>query len=98
MRGQYSSVSIVTRLWAELLRSHISIPGRGKSFVACPKLPDWVWGLSNLLYSGYQRQGVGGMKLTTHPDLMPRLRISGVLLLLLHMLLFHTQRSEIIVL
>lgn len=43
-RSQYSSVSILTRLWAKL-RCHSSIPGRGKSFVSCSVQPDWLWGL-----------------------------------------------------
>jgi hypothetical protein len=42
-RSHYSSVSVVTRLWAKL-RCHSSIPGRGKSFVSCCAQPHWLWG------------------------------------------------------
>ena len=73
-RSQYSSVTIVTRLWAKL-RCHSSIPGRGKSFVSCSTQPDWLWGLPNLLRSGYQGQGGWNMNLTRHPHLMPRWRV-----------------------
>jgi len=79
-RSQYSSVNILTRLWAKL-RCHSSIPGRGKSFVSCSTQPDWLWGLPNLLHSGYQGQGGWGMKPTSHPHLIPRWRVREALLL-----------------
>ena len=52
-RSQDSSVNTVSRLWAWQLKN-CSIPSSSKRllFTNCP---DWLWGLPNLLFSGYWR-------------------------------------------
>jgi hypothetical protein len=64
---------------------HSSNPGRGKRFLSYPKHPDLLWDPPNLLFNG--DQGVlnqswssKGMKLTTHLQLTPSLRMSVAIL------------------
>jgi hypothetical protein len=60
-------------------------PGRGKRFFCFPKYPDRLWGQSSLLLNAYWGYIPGlnwpGRELES-PNLMPRLRMSGVIMLL----------------
>jgi len=51
-------------------------PGRGWEFLSSPPCPDQLWGPPSLLSKGYQGQGV---KLTTHPNLVPKSRMCRVI-------------------
>jgi hypothetical protein len=80
-RSRDSTVGIVTsyRLDERLVGILVSV---GSRIFSPPRRPDWLWGAPSLLYNGYQgfflrgvkRQGV---KLTTHPQLVPRTRKCG---------------------
>jgi len=77
-RSWCSIVGIVT--WCRLGGLGLN-PGRVR------KCPDWLWGLPILLFSGYQCSFLEvhgqGMKLTIHLHLLPRIRMSGAVPLLL---------------
>ena len=61
--------------------------GRSKWFFCSPNHPDWLWSLPSFLFIWYQCSFLeakhGGMMLITHLYLVMRLRMTGVLPLLL---------------
>jgi len=60
-------------------RKH-SIPGRDKRLSFPPEHLDWLWVLSSIIFNEYSvlfawGKLAGGMKLSTHLHLLPRLRM-----------------------
>jgi hypothetical protein len=72
-RSLGSSVSIVSDCG---LDDWGSIPDRGRRFFFYPLRQDRLWGPPSLLYNGYRGSFPRGVMLTTHPHLVPRLRMS----------------------
>jgi hypothetical protein len=71
-----------------------SNPGRAKRYVQSPKKsPDRLWGPYSVLFNGYggsfREVKRSGVKLTIHLRLVPRLRMSGTIPLLLHIILLY---------
>jgi hypothetical protein len=64
-----------------------STPGRGKKFFSLLKRPDRLWDLFSVLFNGYQCSFQGwsdrGMTVAIHLHLVPRLRMSRAIFLLL---------------
>jgi hypothetical protein len=63
----------------------VTSPGRGWKSLSSPPCPDRLWGPPSLLSNRYQGllpwgQSYRGVKLTTHPHLVPRLRMRGAIL------------------
>jgi hypothetical protein len=82
----YSGLSNFSQLGFEndCLWAGLGIKSRwGEIFRTCP---DWPWGPPSLLYNGYwvfpRGKVAGGVVLTTHPLLAPRLRMSKAIPLL----------------
>ena len=95
--SQDSIVSVVTGLQAGWLRNHGSIPGRDKRFFSSNRT-DQLWGPPNLLIN--EKQGLlpqskvaRGMKLTSHLQVVPRVRMCGAVLLLPFAPLWHAQEQ-----
>ena len=55
-----SVVSIVTRL--QTVRSRVRIPAGEKWFISSPKRADRLWSPSNLLFNGYWKLFLSGVK------------------------------------
>jgi len=88
---QDKAVGRVTKIWAALLRKYVSILRRERGWLTSPKHPHRFWGtitlLSNAYLGGFYPAGAWkgqGMKLTTHPFLMPRFGVSWAVLTFLH--------------
>jgi hypothetical protein len=56
--------------------------GQRRDFLSSPLHSDWLWGPTSLLSNGHRRENGRGVKLTIHLHLLPRLRISAIILLL----------------
>jgi hypothetical protein len=58
-----------------------------KKILSSAKVPDWLWGATCLLFGECQGSFLElkreGLKLTTHLHLLPRLRMSGAIPILL---------------
>lgn len=85
--------STVTRNVARQVRTYRPQPQNsqcsGHIRVHCQQCPDRSWGPCVLLFSGQrkplQRRSSRGVKITSHPHVVRRLRISGTLPVFMHM-------------
>jgi hypothetical protein len=94
-------VCIVTRLWAGIPRNSGSIPGRGKRFIISVQRADRLSVPYFRLFCGYwsifsPRQNGRLAKLTTHPHLVSRLRMSGAIPPLPYMPLWLAQQIYLV--
>jgi len=78
---------LVTILQAGQPRTHGSISRRRRGFFLPPQRRNRLWSPLSLLFSG----GDGGLKLTTHLHVVPRLRMSGSIPHLPHIFSWRTQ-------
>lgn len=53
---QVSEIGIVTGVKNVCLRNHCHTSGSGKEFISSPKLPEWQWSSSSLVFSVCQGQ------------------------------------------
>jgi hypothetical protein len=78
--GEWSGDSSVDiKAWLRARRPGFSSRwGQSCNFFSSPSRPDRLWGPPGLLFSGYRRL-FPRVKLTTHPHLVPRLRMCGAM-------------------